>query len=71
MEWGEDTINSPAAIVSPPRLIKTRPISLFAENVSRGIGRAVTEGPVAVVRSVICTSAGVPLVKTLRTRRVG
>lgn len=56
----------PAAIVSPPRLRRMRPISLFTANGSIGMGlgtEPVPEKPSP--RKVISISADVPLVKTL------
>lgn len=53
-------------MVSPSRLIKIRPISLFEANVSSGMGRGLAAGPeYTELRKVIWTSADAPLVSTL------
>jgi len=55
----------PAPIVSPPRRIKIRPMSLLQEKGSNGIGRTVERDPdVAKARNEICTSADMPFVRT-------
>ena len=62
------TADSPAAIVSPPRRINTRPISLFCCAVSRGIP-GVLPAPL-VDRSVISTVAVTPFCKTLLCQQI-
>jgi hypothetical protein len=60
----------PAAIVSPPLRIKTRPISLFIENGSKGMTvLRAPEPPNVACRIAIWTSAEVPFVRTLIRRR--
>ena len=57
----------PAAIVSPLRLNKKRPMSLFTANGSIGMGLGAAPVPERLSpRKVISISADVPLVKTLR-----
>lgn len=61
----------PAAIDSPPRRRSSLPMSLFTAKGSSGIGCAFALGPgMPCARSVICTSAESPFVKTLRTTAV-
>jgi len=55
----------PAPIVSPPRLSRMRPMSLFTEKGSNGMGLAVAMLPTDPVRKAICTSAETPFVNTL------
>ena len=57
-------MTSPAAIVSPPRLNKIRPISLFAEKGSSGIEVGRADGPEGA-RSEIVTLAELDFGRTL------
>lgn len=57
------SMTTPAAIVSPLRLINTRPISLLSAAVSRGIVAGLDE--LGDDRSVISTRAVVPFCSTL------
>lgn len=58
--------NVPAAMVSPPRRMRIRPISLLDEKVSRGSGRDLALGSdIPDTRRVISTSADMPFVRTL------
>jgi hypothetical protein len=58
----------PAAIVSPPRLNRKRPMSLFTANGSIGMGLGTVPVPERLSpRKVSSISADVPLVKTLRS----
>lgn len=64
-------MNLPAAIVSPPRLSRMRPMSLFAANGSIGMGLGTAPVPERLsLRRVISISADVPLVRTLWPRSV-
>jgi hypothetical protein len=59
-------LGTPAAIVSPPLRIRTRPMSLLEANVSNGIpGIGNDTPPTCIFRNEICTSADAPLVSTL------
>lgn len=57
-------MTTPAAMVSPPRRMSTRPISLFSAEVSSGM-LGVLEEP-CVGRSEISTVAVAPFCNTLR-----
>ena len=58
--------HAPAPIVSPPRLIRILPISLFTEKGSIGIGKALDAGPEYTdPRKMISTSADIFFVSTL------
>lgn len=66
VQGNQHEVNAPAPMVSPARLSRILPISLFTENASRGIGRALDAGPEYVeLRRLISTSADMFFVSTL------
>lgn len=52
-------------MVSPPRLMSMRPMSLLTANISIGMGRTTDAPDNVVLRKAIWTSAEMPFVNTL------